>query len=770
MNKIMQEPEVNTLVQRLAREGTLIIYSLLSLFLVIALLSYSPTDPGFTSTGSGDQVLNAVGVYGAWLADILLHLLGYLAYGLPALLAYKAYTLFTNAELDLGFSWPMIALKILGVILLMAAACGLASLHFESPTGIPYMPGGVFGSLIADLSMPVLATLGSTLLFFAIFLIGLTITVTISWLGVIDKVGAGTLFLANYTISGIQKWIENKKQEAITRERLEIRKRQLDIHIEKEKKRIPPSIKVPAPKKVVKSSRVEKERQGKLFTTASVKELPAIGLLDGWQETNGSGFSKDSLAAMSKLLELKLKDFGIDIEVTAVNPGPVITRFEVQPAPGVKASRISNLVKDLARSLAVVSVRVVEVIPGKTVIGIEIPNEKREIIQLSQVLSSQDFDRAGSALSMALGHDIVGKPVIVDLGKMPHLLVAGTTGSGKSVGINAMILSLLFKSTPEQVRMIMIDPKMLELSVYDGIPHLLTPVITDMKDAANGLRWCVAEMDRRYKLMSTLGVRNLAGFNKKVSEAKKVGRPLMDPTEQSDLILPGEDQSTPELEELPNIVVVVDELADMMMVVGKKVEELIARIAQKARAAGIHLILATQRPSVDVLTGLIKANIPTRLSFMVQSKVDSRTILGEGGAEQLLGHGDMLFLPPGSGVPTRVHGVFVGDEEVHRVVADWKNRGTPVYIEAVTQAANELDINAMGGQTSTDGEESDALYDEAVQFVTESRKASISAVQRKLRIGYNRAARMIESMEAAGVVSEMSSNGSREVIVPSPYG
>ncbi|MEC8949585.1 MAG: DNA translocase FtsK, partial [Pseudomonadota bacterium] len=581
---------------------------------------------------------------------------------------------------------------------------------------------------------------------------------------------AGTLFLANYTISGIQKWIENKKQEAITRERLEIRKRQLDIHIEKEKKRIPPSIKVPAPKKVVKSSRVEKERQGKLFTTASVKELPAIGLLDGWQETNGSGFSKDSLAAMSKLLELKLKDFGIDIEVTAVNPGPVITRFEVQPAPGVKASRISNLVKDLARSLAVVSVRVVEVIPGKTVIGIEIPNEKREIIQLSQVLSSQDFDRAGSALSMALGHDIVGKPVIVDLGKMPHLLVAGTTGSGKSVGINAMILSLLFKSTPEQVRMIMIDPKMLELSVYDGIPHLLTPVITDMKDAANGLRWCVAEMDRRYKLMSTLGVRNLAGFNKKVSEAKKVGRPLMDPTGQSGLILPDGDQSTPELEELPNIVVVVDELADMMMVVGKKVEELIARIAQKARAAGIHLILATQRPSVDVLTGLIKANIPTRLSFMVQSKVDSRTILGEGGAEQLLGHGDMLFLPPGSGVPTRVHGVFVGDEEVHRVVADWKNRGAPVYIEAVTQAANELDINAMGGQTSTDGEESDALYDEAVQFVTESRKASISAVQRKLRIGYNRAARMIESMEAAGVVSEMSSNGSREVIVPSPYG
>ena len=506
-----------------------------------------------------------------------------------------------------------------------------------------------------------------------------------------------------------------------------------------------------------------------MFTATSVKELPAIGLLDAWQETNESGFSKASLEAMSKLLELKLKDFGIDIEVTAVKPGPVITRFEVQPAAGVKVSRITNLVKDLARSLAVVSVRVVEVIPGKTVIGIEIPNEKREVIQLSQVLSSSDFDRAGSSLSMALGHDIVGKPVIVDLAKMPHLLVAGTTGSGKSVGINAMILSLLFKSTPDKVRMIMIDPKMLELSVYDGIPHLLTPVITDMKDAANGLRWCVAEMERRYKLMSMLGVRNLAGFNKKVGDAKKVGRPLLDPTWQPDSMVQDENQSAPELESLPCIVVVVDELADMMMVVGKKVEELIARIAQKARAAGIHLILATQRPSVDVLTGLIKANIPTRLSFMVQSKVDSRTILGQGGAEQLLGHGDMLFLPPGSGMPTRVHGVFVGDEEVHRVVADWKTRGTPMYIEAVTQGANDFDIMGLDGQAGIQGEEDDALYDEAVRFVTESRKASISSVQRKLRIGYNRAARMIESMEAAGVVSGMSANGSREVIAPTPF-
>lgn len=767
MNKPGHDPEVSNLMQRLLREGTLIIYSLLALFLLIALISYSPADPGFTTTGSGDAVGNAVGVYGAWLADIFWYLLGYLAYAFPALLIYKVYSSFREAELESEFSWPLFALKTVGFLLLVVSACGLATLHFEIAAELP-SAGGVIGSLVADLCTPVLATLGSTLLLLAIFLFGLTITASISWLAVIDKLGELSLLFTATVIAKTRKWLDNKKQEHATKQRLESRKRVLDIHIQKEKKRIPPTIKAPAAKRPVKSTRVEKERQGTLFASSSVKELPAIGLLDAWHETNDSGFSKESLEAMSKLLELKLKDFGIAIEVTAVNPGPVITRFEVQPAPGIKVSRITNLAKDLARSLAVISVRVVEVIPGKTVIGIEIPNEKREIIQLSQVLSSPDFDRASSTLSMALGHDIVGKPVIVDLGKMPHLLVAGTTGSGKSVGINAMILSLLFKSTPEQVRMIMIDPKMLELSVYDGIPHLLTPVITDMKDAANGLRWCVAEMERRYKLMSALGVRNLTGFNKKVRDAKKIGRPISDPTWKSDPMLLEEEQSAPDLEELPSIVVIVDELADMMMVVGKKVEELIARIAQKARAAGIHLILATQRPSVDVLTGLIKANIPTRLSFMVQSKVDSRTILGEGGAEQLLGHGDMLFLPPGGGVPTRVHGAFVGDDEVHRVVADWKQRGTPVYIDTITQSSDNLDMGGFGNSGNTGGEEEDALYDEAVRFVSESRKASISAVQRKLRIGYNRAARMIESMELAGVVSEMSSNGSREVIAPPP--
>jgi len=765
MTKPKPESEVDNVVQRLSKEGPLIAYFLVAIFILIALVSYSPNDPAFMTTGSGSVVSNAVGVSGAMVADILLHLMGYLAYGFPAFLAYKIVESLRDKTESPEFSWALFGFKALGLILLVVSACGLATLHFEVAEDASYMAGGMLGALVVDFSRPVLAILGTTLVLFATFLFGLTITAAISWLDFIDRVGAATLRLMSGTAEKFDKWLEDRKQAVAAKQRLASRKKVLDIHIEKEKKRVPPTIKTFSTNKAVeKSPRVEKERQGTLFATTSVKELPAIGLLDAWQETNDSGFSKESLEAMSKLLELKLKDFGIVIEVTAVNPGPVITRFEVQPAPGVKVSRITNLAKDLARSLAIVSVRVVEVIPGKTVIGIEIPNEKRETIQFSQVLSSPDFDLSTSPLSMALGHDIVGKPVIVDLGKMPHLLVAGTTGSGKSVGINAMILSLLFKSTPEHVRLIMIDPKMLELSVYDGIPHLLTPVITDMKDAANGLRWCVAEMERRYKLMSALGVRNLAGFNKKVEDAKKAGQPIIDPIWKADPTLLQDDQSAPELEALPSIVVIVDELADMMMVVGKKVEELIARIAQKARAAGIHLILATQRPSVDVLTGLIKANIPTRLSFMVQSKVDSRTILGEGGAEQLLGHGDMLFLPPGGGVPTRVHGAFVSDEEVHRVVADWKERGTPVYIESITRVSDEPD--GSGGSFGDGDEESDALYDEAVQFVTETRKASISSVQRKLRIGYNRAARMIESMEAAGVVSEMGNNGSREVLAP----
>ena len=502
------------------------------------------------------------------------------------------------------------------------------------------------------------------------------------------------------------------------------------------------------------SDRAKRDLQGSLFK--QVQDLPSIALLDPANAAQKSGFSAERLRDLSQLLVQKLSDFGVKIEVTAVAPGPVITRFEIQPAPGVKASKISNLARDLARSMAMIAVRVVEVIPGKSVMGIEVPNEDRAVVSLSEVLSSEDYDKSKSPLTLALGHDIGGNPVITDLAKMPHLLVAGTTGSGKSVGVNAMLLSLLFKSTPEQLRLILVDPKMLELSVYEGIPHLLTPVITDMKEAANGLRWSVAEMERRYQLMAALGVRNVAGYNKKVSEAIEAGTPIPDPLWQIDQSY---DTTPPTLEPLPYIVIVIDEFADMMMMVGKKVEELIARIAQKARAAGIHMILATQRPSVDVITGLIKANVPTRIAFQVSSKIDSRTILDQGGAEQLLGHGDMLYMPPGNALPERVHGAFVDDDEVHRLVAEWKKRGEPNYIEEITQASEGGE-----GLTLEAGDEQDDLYDQAVAFVTETNKCSISSVQRKLRIGYNRAARLVETMEAAGVVSPPAHNGSREVI------
>ena len=486
--------------------------------------------------------------------------------------------------------------------------------------------------------------------------------------------------------------------------------------------------------------------------------MPSTQLLDRALD-DGESLTKDELNELAVLLENKLEEFGIIAEVESVLPGPVVTRFEIQPAPGTKASKMTNIAQDIARSLSVSSVRVVEVIEGKSVVGIEIPNTNRKMVRLTEILSSSEFKNSSSNLSLALGKDIAGEPIVVDLAKMPHLLVAGTTGSGKSVGINAMLLSLLFKSDPKDVRLILIDPKMLELSVYDGIPHLLTPVITDMTDASNGLRWCVVEMDRRYKLMSMMGVRNLAGYNKKIKEAANNGKQILNPLKED---------VEEYLEELPSIVVVVDEFADMMMLVGKKVEHLIARIAQKARAAGIHLILATQRPSVDVITGLIKANVPTRIGFQVSSKIDSRTILDQGGAEQLLGYGDMLYLPPGVGVPIRVHGAFVGDDEVHRVVNDWKSRGEPQYEEDIVNDAQDTGPipGWSGSETSSSAEDVDELYDEAVNFVIESRRASISAVQRKLRIGYNRAARLIEAMEEAGLVSEMSSNGSREVLVP----
>ncbi len=534
--------------------------------------------------------------------------------------------------------------------------------------------------------------------------------------------------------------------------------------------RKPPKIEAIAPK-VEKSERVEKEKQVSMFERPGSTELPALSLLDDAPPRLG-GYSPEALEAMSRLVELKLRDFGVEAEVVEVHPGPVITRFELRPAPGVKVAQISHLAKDLARALSAVSVRVVEIIPGKSTMGLEIPNETREIVTLGEIIKSKAYDDMASPLALVLGKDIGGNPVVADLARMPHLLVGGTTGSGKSTAINAMVLSLLYKSSAEQVRLIMIDPKMLELSVYEGIPHLLAPVVTDMKQAANALRWCVAEMERRYQLMAAAGVRNLAGFNRKVKELADAGKPMRDPIEMKRLPPGGDPDSVPVLEPLPFIVVIVDELADLMMIVGKKVEELIARLAQKARASGIHLILATQRPSVDVITGLIKANIPTRIAFQVSAKVDSRTILDQSGAEALLGHGDMLFLQPGTSLPVRVHGAFVSDPEVHRVVGRLKAMSPPVYLDEILEGPS-APIPGLPGESGNGEEgggdpEQDPLYDEAVKIVTESRKASISGVQRRLKIGYNRAARMIEAMEAAGLVGPLQSNGSREVLAPPP--
>ena len=565
-------------------------------------------------------------------------------------------------------------------------------------------------------------------------------------------------------------WWKNYQERAEVKQVTESRRQALEKHVEESQQRASVIIEAPPEPKREISKRVARESQGNLFKIDAVDGLPALHLLDAADPNQEKGYSEEDLHAMSRMLELKLKDYGIEAKVVSVFPGPVITRFEIQPAPGVKVSRISGLAKDLARSLAVISVRVVEVIPGKPVVGIEIPNVDREIVKLSEVLTSKAYDQAASPLTLALGHDISGEPIVVDLAKMPHLLVAGTTGSGKSVALNAMILSILFKASPEDVRMIMIDPKMLELAVYEDIPHLLTEVVTDMKDASNALRWCVAEMERRYRLMASLGVRNMAGFNRKVKEAQQNGEPLKDPLWQPDPLLDDDEQEAPDLEALPYIVVVIDELADMMMIVGKKVEELIARIAQKARAAGIHLILATQRPSVDVITGLIKANIPTRVAFQVSSKVDSRTILDQGGAEQLLGDGDMLYLPAGQPLPMRVHGAFVDDDEVIRVVQNWKELGEPNYLDSILESRTDAEIlpGMAGAQSDTEDDESDEFYDQAVAFVTETRRASISSVQRKFRIGYNRAARLIEAMEHAGIVSEMNTNGSREVLANAP--
>ncbi len=740
-----------------------------SLYILIALISHDPSDPGIFYKTSSTNINNLGGPLGANISDLLFTIFGLGSYLILAVgVIWALQTIFLRDPYN---SKVKIAVRIVSSFILLISFCSILEYYFLENSG------GYLGKIFFINLSNTLGFIGS-LIFLVIFIIpASSLSFNFSWLNTLDLIGNFLINLFNLcriSISKVFSFIsastsnffkrlkeirdikESKKEEAKNLKSKIVSAKKVDIAENKNKSLDSPlqpdlpNTSEPAIKEVESKEPIAETSQEKTV-------MPSTQLLDRALD-DGSSLTEEELSQIASLLETKLDEFGIEATVESVLPGPVVTRFEIQPAPGTKASKITNIAQDIARSLSVSSVRVVEVIEGKSYVGIEIPNTNRKMVRLTEILSSQAFKKSPSNLTLALGHDISGNPVVVDLAKMPHLLVAGTTGSGKSVGVNAMLLSLLFKSDPKDVRLILIDPKMLELSVYDGIPHLLTPVITDMTDASNGLRWCVVEMDRRYKLMSLMGVRNLAGFNKKVEEAAANGKQLINP-------LHPEDEEY--LEVLPSIVVVVDEFADMMMLVGKKVEHLIARIAQKARAAGIHLILATQRPSVDVITGLIKANIPTRIGFQVSTKIDSRTILDQGGAEQLLGYGDMLYLPPGVGVPVRVHGAFVGDDEVHRVVNDWKTRAEPEYIDDIVSSAQETGpIPGWSGSESSSSEDSDDLYDEAVNFVLESRRASISAVQRKLRIGYNRAARLIESMEEAGLVSEMSSNGSREVLVP----
>ncbi len=755
--------------QRGLREGALVLLCAVAAYLAVALISFDPADPGWSHTGSGRPVQNAGGQAGAWFADVCFYLLGYIAALLPVVVAWGGWRVFRGPahESAIQAAPRLLVLRGFGFLVTLLAACGLAALHFEPAAGtlpVGVGAGGILGAFLAEQLVAVVGLLGSTLLLMALFLAAVTLCTGLSWFGLMESLG-------RFTLAGISAL---RQGLVAVHERIQARRarRQREATVAKAQKkkasrgknatpRIEPKIEMPET-----GARAEKEKQIQLFEAPPDSELPPLSLLDAPSEDK-SGYSKESLEAMSRLLEHKLEDFNITAEVVAVHPGPVITRFELQPAAGVKVSSISNLSKDLARSLSVVSVRVVEVIPGKSTVGLEIPNEQRQMVRLSEILRSSAYEKAGSPLTLALGDDISGQPIVADLQKMPHLLVAGTTGSGKSVAVNAMLLSLFYKALPKDVRLILIDPKMLELNAYEGIPHLLAPVVTDMKEAANALRWSVGEMERRYKLMASQGVRNLAGYNKAVQEAIDRGEPIADPFYKPEQAADPE-APAPTLEPMPYIVVVIDEFADMMMVVGKKVEELIARIAQKARAAGIHLVLATQRPSVDVITGLIKANIPTRMAFQVSSRVDSRTILDQQGAEQLLGNGDMLYLPAGTGYPQRVHGAFVDDHEVHKVVESLKKSGQPVYNDEILSEQTGGDGSLPGEAGGGEGGETDSLYDQAVAIVTESRKASISYVQRRLKIGYNRAARIIEDMEAAGVVTPVQSNGAREVIAAAP--
>ena len=754
-----------TRLERSLREAVLLTSAAVTIYLLLALFSYDTTDPGWSSTGVGGSVSNLGGVVGAWVADVVLSLFGYVGFVLPWLI-FAGGVIHYRSSTGGRRLVDSVTARIVASVFLLLGACGLAAAHdLGDPAALPQGSGGMLGAVMATELGKVLGTVGSTLMFLTILVAAAPLSLAFSWLAIMDAIGGGLL--------GLVQRLRSRMAERAARRAEDKKKTKPTVTAPKPPPVLPPAEPPKSKRKAKKKTApavepanqlplpMDADASGAAVPTFEGNPLPSSEMLDP-PRASTHAYTTEELDQMSREVETRLAEFGVTVEVVAATPGPVITRFELEPAPGVKVSQVSNLSKDLARALSAVAVRVVEVIPGKSVIGLEIPNQHRELVALRGILENASYGRSESPLTMALGKDIGGQAVVANLGKMPHLLVAGTTGSGKSVAVNVMILSMLYKATARDVRLIMIDPKMLELSVYDGIPHLLAPVVTDMKEAANALRWCVAEMERRYKLMAAMGVRNIAGLNRKIADAEQAGEPIIDPLSDP------EEEERPTLEHMPYIVVIVDELADMMMVVGKKVEELIARLAQKARASGIHLILATQRPSVDVITGLIKANIPTRIAFQVSSRIDSRTILDQQGAESLLGHGDMLYLPPGTGVPTRVHGAFVDDHEVHKVVAYLKQVGAPVFEDGILDgSAGDAALPGEAGAAGGD-DESDPLYDDAVKIVTESRKASISWVQRRLKIGYNRAARIVEQMEASGVVGPVSGGGAREVIAPPP--
>jgi len=764
--KLIKEPERGFLSPRVKELGAeiVVLFSVfVSLYALLSLWSYQSTDPGWShSGGSGSDVANWGGRFGANFSDMLLHGFGYISFLVPIMILVLGVRFYMGRHDTSEPSYFNRVLVAAGFLITVMGGCGLQNLHFNHfAAEMPFVAGGFMGDWLNGSLVGLFGQIGSTMLSVTLFITGVTIFTGLSWFSLMDSIGAKIFG----SIDAFNERREQKEDREIgAKARIVRRETVTEL---KEKVKIAPTImpKIAPSTAKTDSGRSERERQATLFSSmhSSNDALPALALLDP-PEPQQVGYSDDELNALSVLLVKKLADFNVNVEVKSVHQGPIITRFEIDPAPGIKAATITGLAKDLARALSTVSVRVVENIPGKSYIGIEIPNESREIVRLVEGLSSSEFEDMNSPLALVLGKDISGGTVIADLAKMPHVLIAGTTGSGKSVCINALILSIIYKATAQEVRMIMIDPKMLELSVYEGIPHLLAPVVTDMSEAANALRWSIVEMERRYKLMSELGVRNLAGYNRKVKLAHEAGSPILDPMVR-------EGQVAEALQELPCLVVIIDELADLMMSVGKKVEELITRLAQKGRASGVHLVLATQRPSVDVITGLLKANIPTRIAFQVSSKVDSRTVIDQMGAEMLLGHGDMLYLPPGTSLPVRVHGSFVSDKEVHQVVKSLKAEAEPDYDDSILSAPREVNDalpSAFRDDSANSDPESDPLYDQAVEFVTRTRRASISSVQRQLRVGYNRAARMIETMEMAGVITPAEDNGKREVLAPPP--